>query len=103
MPRYYFHFGVGKFTFTDSTGIELAGIANVRAHAKSQIRNIRAALPGGRVQDWSGWEMNVLDHKGRAVFVIGFDLRSRPTSGDMLAGKLGHGAYSNRDMTEGAH
>jgi len=103
MPRYYFHFGVGEFTFTDSTGIELAGIATVRAHAKSQIRNIRAALPGGRVQDWSGWEMTVVDRKGRPVFVIGFDLRSRPTEDDVVPGELQHGAYASAKMNGAAN
>jgi hypothetical protein len=72
MPRYYFHFCHGKHTFTDSAGIELAGIAAARAHATVQIRDMRATLPGGRLQDWAGWKMIVVHAKGKIV--VGSDL-----------------------------
>jgi len=78
MPRYYFHFGDGKRTFRDSTGIELVGIAAARAHATIQVRDMRATLAGGRLQDWSGWTMTVVDAKGKTLFEIGFDLIPRP-------------------------
>ena len=91
MPRYFFHFGDGKHNFTDSTGIELAGVANVRAHAQIQIRDMRAAPANGRVQDWSGWEMSVLDHAGRIVLVLGFDLLPRPIHPDRRAVGAGRG------------
>jgi hypothetical protein len=77
MPHYYFYFGDGKRTFTDSTGIELNGIAAARAHAKSQIRSMMATLPGGRLQIWSGWKMIVADANGKTLFEVSFDLTPR--------------------------
>ena len=77
MPRYFFHFSDGKHTFTDSTGIELNGIAAARAHATNHIRDMRTAVPDGRLQDWSGWKMIVIDEKGKTIFKIGFDITPR--------------------------
>ena len=77
MPRYFFHFSDGKRTFTDSTGIELNGIAAARAHATVQIRDMRAALPGGRLQNWSGWKMIVIDMNGKTLLEVSFDLTPR--------------------------
>jgi hypothetical protein len=74
MPRYYFHFSHGKRTFTDSAGVELAGIAAARAYATAQIRDMRSMLPGGRVEDWSGWKMIVSDAKGKMLLEVNFDL-----------------------------
>ena len=78
MPRYFFHFGDGKHTFTDSMGIELPGIVAARKHAASQIRDMRATLPKGRLQDWAGWTMTAVDTTGNTLFDLGFDLISRP-------------------------
>jgi hypothetical protein len=78
MPRYYFHFSDGKRTFTDSTGIELTGIAAARSHAIVQVRDLRVALCEPRIQDWSGWTMTIVDAKGKTLFEIGFDLIPRP-------------------------
>jgi hypothetical protein len=78
MPHYFFHFSDGKRTFTDSTGIELTGIAAVRSQATEQIRDMRSALSERTVQDWSGWKMIVVDAKGKRVLEVGFDLSQRP-------------------------
>jgi hypothetical protein len=78
MPRYFFHISRGKHTFTDSAGVELIGIAAARAHATTQIRDMRASVPAGRLQDWSGWTMTAVDTKGKTVLEIGFDLSTRP-------------------------
>ena len=78
MPRYFFYFSDGKRTFTDSTGIELTGIAAARSHAIAQIRDMRDALSERTLQDWSGWKMTVIDTKGKPLFEIGFDLIPRP-------------------------
>jgi hypothetical protein len=77
MPRYYFHFSHGKRTFTDSDGVELAGIASARTHATNQIRNMMATMPGGRLHDWSGWTMMVSDAKEEVFFVVSFELTPR--------------------------
>ena len=74
MPRYFFHISRGKHTFTDSAGVELVGIAAARTHATTKIRDMRASVPAGRLQDWSGWTMTVVDAKGKTVLEIGFDL-----------------------------
>src|SRR5450759_2285795 len=50
----------GKHTFTDSAGVELVGIAAARTHATTKIRDMRASVPAGRLQDWSGWTMTEL-------------------------------------------
>jgi hypothetical protein len=78
MPRYFFHISRGKHTFTDSAGVELVGIAAARTHATTKIRDMRATLPSGHLQDWSGWTMTVVDAKGKTVLEIGFDLSPRP-------------------------
>jgi hypothetical protein len=78
MPRYYFHFSDGKRTFTDTTGAEFNGIADARSQATEQIRDMRATLPKGRLQDWAGWTMAVVDAKGKTLLEIGFDLIPRP-------------------------
>jgi len=78
MPRYFFHISRGKHTFTDSAGIELVGIAAARTHATTKIRDMRATLPSGHLQDWSGWTMTAVDAKGKTLFEIGFDLNPRP-------------------------
>jgi hypothetical protein len=54
------------------------GIAAARAHATIQIRDMRASVPAGRLQDWSGWTMTVVDAKGKTLLEIGFDLNPRP-------------------------
>jgi hypothetical protein len=74
MPRFYFHFSDGKRTFTDSTGIELDGIAAARAHAADQIRDMRATLTEGSLQDWTGWKMIVADATGNMACEVSFDL-----------------------------
>src|SRR5450756_112601 len=60
MPRYFFHISRGKHTFTDSAGVELVGIAAARTHATTKIRDMRATLPSGHLQNWSGWTMSEL-------------------------------------------
>jgi hypothetical protein len=74
MPRYFFYISHGKHTVIDSAGIELAGIEAARTHATTQIRDMRASLPAGHLQDWSGWTMTVVDAKGKTLLEIDFDL-----------------------------
>ena len=69
----FFHISRGKHTFTDSAGVELVGIAAARTHTTTKIRDMRASVPAGRLQDWSGWTMTVVDAKGKIVFEVGFD------------------------------
>ena len=75
MAHYFFHFSDGKRTFTDSAGVELVGIAAARARAGQQIREMRDNLSEHGVADWSAWKMVVVDHGGKKVFAIGFDLK----------------------------
>ena len=75
MPRYFFHFSDGKRQFTDDSGFELSGLAEVRLHATGQVRELKAAMCAPHIQDLSGWSMSVHDAKGKIVFEIGFDLR----------------------------
>lgn len=77
MPRYFFHFSDGKRTFTDSAGVELAGIVAARSHAARHIREMRDAMSEQAILDWTGWTMTVVDDGGKAVFEIGFDLKPR--------------------------
>lgn len=74
MPRYFFHFSDGRFTFTDSTGVEFAGAAAVRAHTTRQIRELKGALSERQIMDWSGWKMIVANTEGKTIFEAGFDL-----------------------------
>ena len=75
MPLYFFHFSDGKRTFTDSTGVELTGIAAVRERATAQIREMKGALSERTLQSWSGWKMIVVNAEGKTVFEIGFGLK----------------------------
>ena len=80
MPRYYFHFSDGKRQFTDSSGVELSGMAAARANAAKQVRELRVAMCHPHIQDLSGWSMTVMDAKKIPVFTIGFDGKARPKS-----------------------
>jgi len=75
VPLYFFHFSDGKRTFTDSTGVELTGIAAVRERATAQIREMKGALSERTLQSWSGWKMIVVNAEGKTVFEIGFGLK----------------------------
>ncbi|MCF8478685.1 MAG: hypothetical protein K9G60_16780 [Pseudolabrys sp.] len=77
MPRFYFHFSDGKRRFSDETGYELSGMAAARAHAVSQVRDLKAAMCDPGIQDLSGWTMTVLDASENTVFEIGFDMKAR--------------------------
>ena len=76
MPRYFFHFTNGGQTFTDSTGVELPGIAAMRQHATEQIRQLRSVMPGVKFQNWLGWKIIAADIVGNTVYEIGFDFAS---------------------------
>ena len=78
MPRYFFHFSDGERRFSDDTGQDLAGLGAARAHATTQVRELKAAMCDPAIQDLSGWSMSVADGRGRIVFVLGFDLKPRP-------------------------
>jgi hypothetical protein len=72
MPRYFFHFSDGNRTFTDSTGIELTGIAAAHSQATAQMRDMQSGLSERALQDWSDWKMIVIDAKGKTVLEVGF-------------------------------
>jgi hypothetical protein len=78
VPRYYFHFTDGERQFSDDEGHELAGLGAARAHATEHVRELKAAMCAPAIRDLSGWSMTVTDARGRAVFVLGFDLKPRP-------------------------
>ena len=78
MPRYYFHFSDGKRTFTDSTGIELTGIAAARSQVTAQMRDMQSGLSEHTLQEWSGWTMIVVDEKGKTVLEVGFGFDLTP-------------------------
>lgn len=80
MPRFYFHFSDGARQFTDDGGTDLSGLSAARAHATAQVRELKAAMCDPYIQDLSGWSMSVADARGRTVFVLGFDLKPRPTA-----------------------
>ena len=82
MPRYYFHFSDGKRRFTDTAGHELAGIVAVRAHARRQVRELKAAMCHPQIQDLSAWTLTAVDDEGRPVCELGFDLAPAPANED---------------------
>jgi hypothetical protein len=53
VPRYFFHFSDGKRQFTDSSGVELSGMAAARANATRQVRELKVAMCHPNVQDFS--------------------------------------------------
>src|SRR5690349_20896780 len=85
MQRYYFHFTDGAHWFTDSSGLELAGLRAARLHALKDVRALKSALCERNAHDFSEWIMAVADASGRAVFALGFDLRPRLVPMEFLA------------------
>ena len=73
MPRYFFHFTDGRQQFTNSTGVELPGIAAMQLHAAEKIRELREAMPGVKLQNWSNWKIIAADGVGNTLYEIGFD------------------------------
>lgn len=75
VPRYFFHFSDGKRRFSDTTGVELNGMASARAHAIRQVRDLKAAMCDPGIQDLSGWSMTVVDTDDHIIFETGFNLK----------------------------
>jgi hypothetical protein len=75
MPRYYFHFSDGKHVFSDSIGLELTGLADVRDRVIKQIRTLKSSQSERRIQDWTDWKMKVVDANGNSVIEVGFELK----------------------------
>ena len=75
MPRYYFHFSDGKHVFSDSIGLELTGLADIRDRVIKQIRTVKSSQSEHSVQDWADWKMNVVDANGNLVLEVGFELK----------------------------
>jgi Domain of unknown function (DUF6894) len=73
MTKYYFLFSDGKRIFSDSDGIDLPGIVAARAHARAQIRDIKAVCS---IRSWSEWMMIVSDANGKVIAEINFDSAS---------------------------
>jgi hypothetical protein len=83
VPRYFFHFSDGQRQFTDATGHELRGIAAARAHARQQVRELKAAMCHPHIQDLSAWTLTAVDTEGRTVCELGFDLQPAPVSEEL--------------------
>ena len=73
MPHYFFHFTDGHRQFTDSVGVDLAGISAAQLYAAEKIRGLQAAMPGVKLQNWLGWKIIAVDSVGNIVYEIGFD------------------------------
>jgi hypothetical protein len=84
VPRYFFHFSDGKRRFSDTAGSDLNGLAAARAHAISQVRDLKAAMCDPGIQDTSGWTMTVHDAQAQIVFEIGFDMKVKDHQPDGL-------------------
>lgn len=81
VPRYYFHFSDGKRRFSDAQGIALSGMSAARAHAISQVRELKATMCDPGIQDLSGWSMTVADADDHIVFETSFDLKLQGAKG----------------------
>ena len=77
MPHYFFHFTDGHRQFTDSAGVDLAGIAAAQQHAADKIRGLRDAMPGVKLQNWLGWKIIAVDSVGNTVYEVGFDFTTQ--------------------------
>ena len=80
MPRYFFHFSDGKRQFTDDTGVELSGMAAVRAHANNHVRDLKAAMCDPYIQDLTGWTLTVADAGGKKVLELAFERAPPPAA-----------------------
>ena len=73
MPRHYFHCTDGRDLVLDTRGVALRGSATALqvACARHAADVLQAATPG--LEDWSGWQVCVVDEAGFQVAVVPFE------------------------------
>lgn len=95
MPRFYFHLTDGRYTLTDTEGVELVDAAKARSEAVSGRRGVIQRLnPTILVTDKLGIQVSAVpfvsgeDREERDTKVDGYPISARPTpfgSADCLA------------------
>lgn len=79
MSLYNFHFTDGICVFTVSHDVELSGITAIRQYAANHIRELRDAVPPGKLENWSHWKIIAVNQSGEKMFEVGFDFRPVPS------------------------
>ena len=70
--RLYFDLKNKRYTLPDVYGVEVADFAEAQQVALEMIRTLRAEDPAA-AQDWSGWQISVVDETGAVVFTLDLD------------------------------
>ena len=70
--RLYFDLRNHRYTLPDVYGVEVADLDEARRVALEMIRTLRAEDPAA-AQDWSGWQISVVDETGAVVFTLDLD------------------------------
>jgi hypothetical protein len=70
--RLYFDLRDKQYTLPDVYGVEVADLDEARRVALAMIRTLRAEDPAA-AQDWSGWQISVVDEAGAVVFTLDLD------------------------------
>ena len=68
----YFDLRNHQYTLPDVYGVEVAGLGEAQQVALEMIRTLRAEDPAA-AQDWSGWQISVVDETGAVVFTLDLD------------------------------
>ncbi len=70
--RLYFDLKNDPYTLPDVYGVEVSDLDEARRVALEMIRTLRAEDPAA-AQDWSGWQISVVDETGAVVFTLDLD------------------------------
>ena len=68
-PRYHFHCTDGHELVTDIRGKRIPSLAQVRLHAERVACDLMVA---GDLIDWSDWQVEIYDRKGRRIWLKAF-------------------------------
>jgi hypothetical protein len=73
--RYFFHLVNASEIIRDEEGLELPDSEEARSAALSEIDELRRE-DSVTVEEWRGWQLNVVDDSGTLVFSIALDSTS---------------------------
>jgi hypothetical protein len=73
--RYFFHLVNASEIIRDEEGLELPDPEEARAAALSEIEELRRE-DSVTVEEWRGWQLNVVDDSGASVFSIALNSTS---------------------------
>lgn len=71
--RCYFHLVRDQEELIDDEGVDVSDFENARAQAMMAVRELQREA-GGIVEDWSGWQLNVVNAEGYLLWYVPLSL-----------------------------